>query len=50
MCKQCEYFEGQIAQYNRFLTNRFDPLTEARMKAAIADLERRKVEFRCPAK
>jgi hypothetical protein len=48
MCEQCEIFEKQIAQYKRFLTNRFDPLTEERMKAALAELENRKAEFKCP--
>jgi hypothetical protein len=48
MCEQCDYLEKQIAQY-RFLTNRFDPLTEERMKAALAELEKRKAEFQCPS-
>ena len=48
MCEQCEYFEKQIAQYTRFLTHRFDPLTEARMRAALAELEKRKAELRVP--
>jgi hypothetical protein len=43
MCEQCEYFEKQIAQYTRFLTNRL----EARMKAALSELEQRKAEFKC---
>ena len=49
MCEQCQYFEKQIALYTRFLTNRFDPLTEERIKDAISDLEKRKSEFKCPS-
>jgi hypothetical protein len=37
MCEQCE-----ILHYRGFLQQRFDPLTEQRIKELIADLEQRK--------
>jgi hypothetical protein len=42
MCEECEKLRGKITHYRRLLKQRFDPLTEERMKQVIADLERRK--------
>jgi hypothetical protein len=42
MCEECEKLQGKITHYRQFLKQRFDPLTEERMKQVIADLERRK--------
>jgi hypothetical protein len=41
MCEECETLQEKITRYRRFL-DRFDPLTDERMKQLIADLERRK--------
>jgi len=40
MCEACQRAQDQISKYRRFLDRGFDPLTEERMKAAIAELER----------
>jgi hypothetical protein len=42
MCEECEKLRGKITHYRQFLKQRFDPLTEERMKQVIADLEQRK--------
>ena len=42
MCEECEKLRGKITHYSQLLKQRFDPLTEERMKQVIADLERRK--------
>jgi len=42
MCDQCDQLQKQISHYRRFLSQRFDPLTEQRMKATIIELEQRK--------
>jgi hypothetical protein len=42
MCEQCDKFQEQILHYCGFLQQRFDPLTERRIKELIADLEQRK--------
>jgi hypothetical protein len=45
MCKKCDELQKQIAQYQRFLNQIFDPLTQERWKAAVAELEKRKAEL-----
>ena len=40
MCEECEKLQGKITHYRQFLKQKFDPLTEKRMKQLIADLER----------
>jgi hypothetical protein len=45
MCDKCENIQKQIDQYNRFLRQRFDPLTEERLRAAVTELEKRKAEL-----
>ena len=42
MCDQCRKLEEKISHYRLFLNQRFDPLTEERIKALIADLKRQK--------
>ena len=42
MCDQCDKLKEKIAHYRVFLNQRFDTLTEERIKALIADLERQK--------
>ena len=42
MCDQCNKLKEKIAHYRVFLNQRFDTLTEERIKALIADLERQK--------
>jgi hypothetical protein len=42
MCDQCDKLEERISHYRLFLNQRFDPLTEERIRALIADLERQK--------
>jgi len=42
MCDQCDKLKEKIAHYRVFLNQRFDALTEERIKALIADLERQK--------
>jgi hypothetical protein len=42
MCEQCQTLQKQILHYRQFLKQRFDPLTEQRIKATIAELEQRK--------
>lgn len=44
MCEQCVNFQIQIDRYSPHL-DRFDPLTNERMKAAIAELEKRKADL-----
>jgi hypothetical protein len=41
MCEQCQNLQTQIIHYRQFLKQRFDPLTEERIKAMIAELEQR---------
>ena len=45
MCEQCNEFQTQIDKYHRFLKQRYDPLTEERMKAAVVELEQRKANL-----
>ena len=42
MCEECEKLQGKITHYCQLQKQRFDPLTEERMKQLVADLERRK--------
>lgn len=42
MCDECRKLQDAISHYRRFLKQRFDPLTEERIKTVIADLECRK--------
>jgi hypothetical protein len=42
MCGQWDKLEEKISHYRLFLANRFDPLTEERIKALIAELKRQK--------
>jgi cell division protein ZapA (FtsZ GTPase activity inhibitor) len=42
MCDQCQQLEAKILHFRQFLRQRFDPLTEERIKAMIAELEQRK--------
>jgi hypothetical protein len=42
MCDECDKLQASISHYKEFLKQRFDPLTEARIKSVIAELERRK--------
>ncbi len=42
MCAKCDDLQKQISHYRSFLRQRFDPLTESRIKETIADLERQK--------
>jgi hypothetical protein len=41
MCEQCQNLQKQIIHYRQFLKQRFDPLTEERIEAMIAELEQR---------
>ena len=45
MNKQSDDIQKRIDHYNQILKQRFDPLTEERIKAAIAELEKRKAEL-----
>jgi len=45
MCEQCKNLQKQIDQFRRLLQHRFDPLTEERLKAALAEMETRKVDL-----
>jgi hypothetical protein len=45
MCEECFELEKKISHYRGFLTHRFDPLTEERIKQAVRDLEHRKATF-----
>jgi hypothetical protein len=45
MCDKCVEIDKKIAQYNRFLMQSYDPLTEQRMKVALAELEQCKAEL-----
>ena len=45
MCERCGDLQERINQYKRILTQRFDPLTEERIKAAIAELEKLRAEL-----
>ena len=47
MCDQCDKLKEKIAHYRLFLNQRFDALTEERIKALIADLERQKAAMNC---
>jgi hypothetical protein len=42
MCDQCDKLKEKIVHHRLFLNQRFDALTEERIKALIADLERQK--------
>jgi hypothetical protein len=42
MCDQCGKLQAKISHYRVFLTKGFDPLTQERIMALIADLERQK--------
>ena len=42
MCDECERLQDAISHYRQFLKQRFDPLTEKRIKTVIAGLERHK--------
>lgn len=42
MCDHCDKLEEKISHYRLFLNQRFDPLTEERIRALIADLERQR--------
>ena len=42
MSERCDELQKQIDKYSQFLQQGFDPLTEERIKAAIAELEERK--------
>jgi hypothetical protein len=48
MCGECDDLQKKIDQYRRFLKHRFDPLTEERLKAALAELEERKAGLHRP--
>jgi hypothetical protein len=45
MCDRCDKLEERISHYRLFLNQRFDPLTEERIRALIADLERQTMHF-----
>ena len=45
MCEQCKNLQKQIDQFTRILQHPFDPLTVERLKAALAEMERRKAEL-----
>jgi hypothetical protein len=45
MCIKCDDIQKQITQYNRFLNQNLDPLTEVWMRTAVADLEQRKAQL-----
>jgi Cu2+-containing amine oxidase len=45
MCEQCKNLQKQIDQFNRVLQHPLDPLTEQRLKAAVAEMEKRKAEL-----
>ena len=47
MCEQCEKIRQKISHYRRFLGQRFDPLTEERVRALIADMEGRIEGLHC---
>jgi hypothetical protein len=47
MCDQCDRLKEQISHYRRFLNQRFDVLTEERIKDLIAGLERQKEAMHC---
>ena len=42
MCEKCIELEAKINHYRDFTKQRFDPLTEQRIKELIAELERQK--------
>jgi len=42
MCDQCDKLQEKISHYRVFLTKGFDPLTQERIEALIADLQRQK--------
>lgn len=45
MCELCKILRLQIDRYKRILAYGFDSLTEERLKAAIAELEKRMAEL-----
>jgi hypothetical protein len=42
MCDECQRLEQKIQQFRRFAREAFDDLTQARIRSAIEELERRK--------
>jgi hypothetical protein len=47
MCDACDKFNDTISRYRELLKQRFDRLTEERIKAVIVDLEHRKAALHC---
>jgi len=45
MCEQCKNLQKQIDEFSRVLQHQLDPLTEQRLKAAVAEMEKRKAEL-----
>jgi hypothetical protein len=45
MCQQCEQLQLQIDKFRRALTQRFDPLTESRLKSGLTELEVQKASL-----
>ena len=45
MCEECVKLENKIAHYQRFLKQRYDPLTEERIKQAVQELEQQKASL-----
>jgi hypothetical protein len=45
MCEQCKNLQKQIDQFSRILQYPLDPLTEQRLRAAVAEMENRKAEL-----
>jgi hypothetical protein len=42
MCERCDELQNKIDRYRKFLRERFDPLTESRIKELVANLEGQK--------
>ena len=40
MCEQCKNLQKQIDQFSRILQYPLDPLTEQRLKAAVAEMDK----------
>ena len=47
MCEECNRIQNEISQYQRFLKQLLDPLTEARFKAAVVELEHKLNAMSC---
>jgi hypothetical protein len=45
MCSECSELDEKISHYREFQKQRFDPLTEERIKSLIAELEQRKASI-----